>query len=71
MSTVNLGELIKGLMAVIGIALSLGKLPELKQWAAREAFGVHSPTSENMRKTRGKISENHRKCELTDPQKLH
>jgi len=39
MSTINLGELVKGLMVVVGIALSMGKLPELKRWAAKEAFG--------------------------------
>lgn len=37
---INLGELVKGLMLVIGIAVSMGKLPELKRWAAQEAFGV-------------------------------
>ena len=40
MNTINLSELIKGLMVVIGIAASMGKLPELKRWAAQEAFRV-------------------------------
>lgn len=39
MNTINLGELVKGLMVVIGIAVSMGRLPELKRWAAQEAFG--------------------------------
>ena len=38
--TINLGELVKGLMVVIGIAVSMGKLPELKRWAPQEAFGA-------------------------------
>ena len=38
MKPMDMSELIKGLMVVIGIALAIGKLPELKQWAARKAF---------------------------------
>ena len=40
MNTINLGELVKGLTVVIGIAVSMGKLPQLERWAAQEAFGV-------------------------------
>jgi len=40
MSPLNLSELVKGLMIVVVIAASMGKLPELKRWAAQEAFGV-------------------------------
>jgi len=40
MNTIDLSGLIKGLMVVIGIAVSMGRLPELKKWAAEEAFGV-------------------------------
>ena len=40
MKPFDLSGLIKGLMVVIGIALALGRLDELKRWAAREAFGV-------------------------------
>jgi len=38
MKPLELGELIKGLMIVIAIALSLGKLEVIKTWAMREAF---------------------------------
>ena len=61
--TINLGELVKGLMVVIGIAVSMGKLPELKRWAAQEAFGVR-PTHhihsrvEKYRKMGGNFPEN-------------
>ena len=49
MSTINLGELVKGLMVVVGIAMSLGKLPELKRWAAQEAFGPIHPRTRIVR----------------------
>jgi hypothetical protein len=38
MKPVDLSGLIKGLMVVIGIALALGKLENLKRWAIQEAF---------------------------------
>lgn len=38
MNTVDLSGLIKGLMVVIGIALALGRLNELKKWSIKEAF---------------------------------
>ncbi len=34
----DLSGLIKGLMVVIGIAMALGKLDDLKRWAMKEAF---------------------------------
>ena len=70
MNTLSLNELVKGLMIVIAIAISMGKLPELKRWAALEAFGMHPTTSENIRKTHGKLSENHRKHELNEDSKV-
>ena len=36
--------LARGLLVVIGIAMALGRLDELKHWAAREAFGVSRGT---------------------------
>ncbi len=42
MKPTDLSGLIKGLMVVIGIAMALGRLDDLKRWAAREAFGVHT-----------------------------
>jgi hypothetical protein len=39
MKPLDLSGLIKGLMVVIGIALALGRLEDLKRWAANEAFG--------------------------------
>ena len=41
MKAMDLTGLIKGLMVVIGIALALGRLDDLKMWATREAFGIH------------------------------
>jgi hypothetical protein len=38
----DLSGLIKGLMVMIGVAIALGKLDDLKQWAIREAFGKTS-----------------------------
>ena len=40
MKPMDLSGLIKGLLVVVGIAMALGRLDELKRWAAREAFGV-------------------------------
>ena len=47
MKGMDLTGLIKGLLVVIGIAMALGKLDNLKRWAAKEAFqkqmySVHS-----------------------------
>ena len=39
MKPIDLSGLIKGLMVVIGIAITLGKLDDLKRWSAKEAFG--------------------------------
>ena len=38
MKATDLSGLIKGLMVVIGIAMALGRLDDLKRWAAQEAF---------------------------------
>ena len=40
MKPLDLSGLIKGLMIVIGMAIALGKLDVLRQWAAKEAFGA-------------------------------
>ncbi len=40
MKPTDLTGLIKGLMVVIGIAVALGRLDQLKKWAAQEAFGT-------------------------------
>lgn len=45
MNTINLSDLVKGLMVVIAIAMSMGKLPELKRWAIKEAFGPSRRTA--------------------------
>ena len=47
MKPVDLSGLIKGLMVVIGIAMALGKLDDLRVWAAKEAFrcGPEQPPS--------------------------
>ena len=38
MKPMDLTGLIKGILVVIGIAMALGKLNELKRWATKEAF---------------------------------
>ena len=38
MKPMDLSGLIKGLMVVIGIAMALGRLDDLKRWAVREAL---------------------------------
>ena len=38
MKPIDLSGLIKGLMVVIGIAIALGQLENLKRWAIEEAF---------------------------------
>ena len=46
MKPMDLSELIKGLMVIIGIALAAGKLPELKQWAIKRAFAPQGAYSQ-------------------------
>jgi hypothetical protein len=38
MQSIDLSGLIKGLLVVIGIALAMGRLGNLKRWAAHETF---------------------------------
>ena len=45
MKPTDLTGLIKGLMVVIGIAMALGRLDELKRWAIKEAFPRSLPYS--------------------------
>ena len=65
MNTIDLSSLIKGLMVVIGVAISLGKLDALKHRAAMEAFGSsgHRTFSkvEIVRKVSGTHVQNTRK----------
>ena len=63
MKPMDLSGLIKGLMIVIGIALALGKLDELKRWAVHEAsplLGTKSIGSELYYRNHG---EHHRSDE--------
>ncbi len=64
MNTIDLSGLIKGLLGVMGLAASVGKLPELKRWAAQEAFDAshrHARVRlESHRNRVGKHAENTR-----------
>lgn len=68
MNTIDLSGLIKGLMMVIAIAMSMGKLPELKRWAAQEAFArPHHHVRIGSEKHRNKVGKDTEKARKIIP----